>query len=110
MRPQIFGSAFLPLAANAAWHLSRAVTRLLPERRRPTPAWAPTRVPKSRDRSSPPFGVPRRTQSLCPQCNADAVRAVLNGFANVTDFKSDPGVIDAHILEESDRILMRKTC
>ena len=31
-------------------------------------------------------------------------------FANVTDFRSDPGVIDAHILEDSGRILMRKTC
>ncbi len=57
-----------------------------------------------------PFGVPRRTQSLCPRCNADAVSAVLNGFANVTDFRSDPGVIDAHIVEESGRIVMRKTC
>ena len=47
---------------------------------------------------------------LCPRCNAEAVSAVLSGFANVTDFRSDPGVIDAHILEESGRILMRKTC
>jgi len=110
MRPQIFGSAFLPLAANAAWHLSRAVTRLLPERSTPAPAWAPTALPKSHDRSTPPVGVPRRTQSLCPRCNADAVDAVLGGFANVTDFRTDPGVIDAHILEDSGRILMRKAC
>ena len=81
-----------------------------PNRNRPRPVWAPAPLPKSRDRSTPLFGVPRRTQSLCPGCNADAVGAVLNGFANVTDFRTDPGVIDAQIVEESGRIVMRKTC
>ena len=110
MRPHVFGSALLSAAANAGWHLSGAASRALPERKGPTPVWAPAPLPKSRDRSTPAFGVPRRTQSLCPRCNADAVGAVLHGVANVTDFRTDPGVIDAQIVEESGRIVMRKTC
>jgi uncharacterized radical SAM superfamily Fe-S cluster-containing enzyme len=110
MRPQVFGSALLSGAANAAWYLSRAVSCALPEGSRPTLAWAPAPLPKSRHRSTPSFGVPRRTQSLCPRCNADAVSAVIHGVANVTDFRTDPGVIDAHIIEESGRIVMRKKC
>ena len=110
MRPHVFGSISLSAAANAAWCLSCKATRLLPERSRSAPAWAPASLPKSHDRSIPPFGVPRRTQSLCPRCNAEAVSSVLSGFSNVTDFRSDQGVIDAHILEDSGRILMRKTC
>jgi hypothetical protein len=110
MRPHVFGSALLSAAANAGWHISRAASHALPERNRPTPVWAPAPLPKSQDRSTLPFGVPRRTQSLCPRCNADAVNAVLNGFANLTDFRTDQGVIDANIVEESGRILMRKSC
>lgn len=110
MRLHVFGPALLSAAANASWHLSRAASRGLPNRDRPTPLWAPGPLPRSRDRSTPLFGVPRRTQSLCPGCNADAVGGVLKGFANITDFRTDPGVIDAQIVEESGRIVMRKTC
>src|SRR5688572_22406352 len=110
MRLHVFGSALLSAAANASWHLSQAVSRALPERNRPTPVWAPAQLPKSRDRSTPAFGIPRRTQSLCPRCNADAVGAVLHGVANVTDFRTDPGVLNAKVVEESGRIVMRKTC
>lgn len=110
MQPLVFGSALMSAAANAAWHFSRAASRAVPDRSRPTPTWAPAPLPKSYERPTPSFGLPRRTQSLCPRCNVDAVSAVLTGFANVTDFRRDPGVIDAHILEESGRIVMRKTC
>lgn len=110
MRPEVFRSRLLSAAANAGWHLSRAASRVLPERSAPRPTWAPAPLSKSQNRSTPSFGVPRRTQSLCPRCNADAVSAVLSGVANVTEFRTDPGVIDADILKESGRILMRKTC
>ena len=55
-------------------------------------------------------GVPRRTLSLCPDCNREAVDAVINGDAAIADFRDKPGIIEAEILEEAGRILMRKAC
>jgi uncharacterized radical SAM superfamily Fe-S cluster-containing enzyme len=55
-------------------------------------------------------GVPRKTLSLCPGCNREAVDAVLKGEIDAADFRDNPGVIEAEILEEGGRILMRKTC
>ena len=56
------------------------------------------------------MGVPRRTLSLCPECNREAVNAVIVGDANLADFRDRPGIIEAEIIEEAGRILMRKAC
>src|SRR5438874_1012247 len=97
-----------PAAANIAWHASRMLGAFFPHRSRP--AWAPGPLPKSHERTAPPLGLPRRTQSLCPQCNRQAVDDVLAGARTVSDFRVHPGVVDAQIVEETGRILMRKTC
>jgi 7,8-dihydro-6-hydroxymethylpterin dimethyltransferase len=55
-------------------------------------------------------GVPRRTLSLCPECNREALDSVIRGESSVTDFSNRPGIIEAEILEEAGRILMRKAC
>lgn len=109
-RTLVSGLALLSGTANAAWHLSHLIAGLASVRCRPTPAWAPGPLPRSTERTQPPLGVPRRTQSLCPKCNAEAVDAVLAGLATVADFRARPGVIEADIVEDGGRILMRKTC
>ena len=55
-------------------------------------------------------GVPRRTLSLCPDCNREAVEAVTRGEASLAEFRDRPGIIEARIVEEAGRILMRKAC
>jgi len=55
-------------------------------------------------------GIPRKTLSLCPDCNREAVEAVLIGEIDAADFRDNPGIIEAEILEEGGRILMRKAC
>jgi tetraether lipid synthase len=55
-------------------------------------------------------GVPRRTLSLCPDCNREAAEAVIRGEATAADFSERPGIIEAEIVEEAGRILMRKAC
>ena len=55
-------------------------------------------------------GVPRKTLSLCPDCNREAADAVIGGQATIADFRNKPGIIEAEILEEAERILMRKAC
>jgi hypothetical protein len=56
------------------------------------------------------MGVPRRTLSLCPECNREAAEATVRGDSSLADFRDRPGVIEAEILEEAGRILMRKAC
>ena len=55
-------------------------------------------------------GVPRRTLSLCPDCNREGAEGVIRGEASLAEFRDRPGIIEAEILEEAGRILMRKAC
>ncbi len=109
-RTQVSGLALLSGSANAASHLSRAVARALPHGSTPTPVWAAGPIPPNAERSKLPLGVPRSTQSLCPKCSREAVDAVLNGAMTVSDFRIRPGLVDAEIVEEAGRVLIRKTC
>ncbi|HVH69618.1 MAG TPA: hypothetical protein VNB49_00720, partial [Candidatus Dormibacteraeota bacterium] len=97
-------------AVSGAWLASKAIDGILPEGILPSPSWAPGPLPKQRERIPMAKGVPRRTLSLCPDCNREAVEAVLKGEIDVADFRDNPGVIEAEILEEGGRILMRKAC
>src|SRR6266478_1962976 len=97
-------------ASNAAWLASKAIQGAFPEGNLPSPSWAPGRLLKQRDRMPMATGIPRKTASLCPDCNREAVDAVLKGEMEVADFRNNPGVIEAEILEEGGRILMRKAC
>ena len=74
------------------------------------PTWATRPLQSGVNRTKPPFGVPRRTQSLCPRCNVTAVSAVCRDAAPMSDFRDHPGLIEAEIVEANGRIVMRKTC
>ncbi len=104
-------SALASGLANVAWHAFQAVNRLLPEGELPHPKWAPGKILKSYERSSPPLGIPRTTDSLCPKCIPEARAALVAGETDVnTLVASSPGEIPAEIVEENGRILMRKIC
>src|SRR6266436_1245701 len=96
--------------SNGAWQVSKAINRVFPEANLPSPCWAAGRLLKQRDRTPMDTGVPRKTLSLCPECNREAVEAVLKGEIEPADFRDNPGIIEAEILEEGGRILMRKAC
>jgi len=55
-------------------------------------------------------GTPRKTLSLCPDCNREAINAVNSGRADLEHFRNSPGIIEAEIFEEAGRILIRKAC
>jgi len=96
--------------SNAAWSFTRNINSILPAGRLPQPSWAPAPLPKSSERIPMTTGVPRKTLSLCPECNREAADAVIRGNSSVDDFRDQPGVVEAEILEEAGRILMRKAC
>ena len=103
-------TTLLSRAAGVAWKATQAINRILPERELPSPAWAPCRLKKTSERSSPPFGIPRETDSLCPHCNIDVRKAILSGNEPIEKLRTEPGLIKADIVEERGRVLMRKTC
>jgi len=96
--------------ANAAWRILQPINNMLPAGKLPRPSWAPGPLLKERDRTPMDIGVPRKTLSLCPDCNREAVEAVLKGEIGAADFRDNPGIIEAEILEEGGRILMHKAC
>ncbi len=97
-------------AANAIWKVTRPINNTLPEGHLPSPKWAPGPLLKRGQRKPMDQGVPRKTLSLCPDCNNEAVEAVLQGEMNITAFRDNPGIVEAAIVEDGGRILMRKAC
>ncbi len=105
------GSSFVSGLSNVTWKAFQAINRLLPEGELPHPRWAPRRILKSHERSAPPLGIPRGTDSLCPKCVPEVRNAIIRGEADLSLLtNSNPGEIKAQLLEENGRILMRKVC
>src|SRR5215470_9008870 len=100
----------LHAASNAAWTFSKRINSAFPQGKMPQPSWAPGPLLRSNERMPVATNVPRRTLSLCPGCNREAINAVISGRADLDYFRNSPGVIEAQIVEEADRILMRKAC
>jgi uncharacterized radical SAM superfamily Fe-S cluster-containing enzyme len=97
--------------ANWSWHTFQAVNTRLPEGELPSPSWAPGTLLKSGQRTKPPLGWPRETDSLCPRCVVETRNAIIRGERDVADLvNGHNGEIKAHIVEEGGRIVIRKTC
>ncbi len=104
-------AALLTQAADLAWRAIQAINTRLPEGQLPIPKWAPGRIAKSRERSAPPLGFPRITDSLCPKCIPELRSAIIEGSVNPDSaIRGYPGRLEARLVEENGRILMRKTC
>ena len=104
------GSKAFPSFSDILWNLTDYINSRVPAGTLSTPNWAPGRLLKSCERSMPPLGLPRKTTSLCPKCNQEAAFDVLCEAKGQSDFADDPGLIEAEILEEAGRVLMRKVC
>lgn len=107
----IAGSKAISKLADLGWRAFQAVNRSLPEGHSIQPKWAPQPLLKSYERTSPPLGFPRETDSLCPKC----VKAVRNGVISGDIpldilMHSHPGEIKAQIVEEDGKVFIRKTC
>jgi hypothetical protein len=104
-------SKLLSNLSDVAWKAFQSVNKRLPEGEAIRPTWAPGPLLKSYERSAPPLGFPRETDSLCPRCVKEVRDAVISGeTALETLMHSHPGEIKAQILEEDGRVIMRKTC
>ena len=97
--------------ANLGWHGLQAVNMRLPETPSRSPEWAPGPLLKTRERTMPPLGWPRETDSLCPRCVVETRQAILRGERDLADLvHGHIGEVKARIAEEDGRLLIRKTC
>ena len=103
--------SFVARTADMAWRAIQAINTRLPEGNLPKPDWAPGRIAKSRERSIPPLGFPRETDSLCPRCVPEIRERITQTGEDIgTLLKNSPGQLKAQLVEENGRILIRKTC
>src|SRR6185369_5519955 len=110
MRLHQIGDLALKGLAHGAWKVAAVVNRRMAEGRF-QPKWAPAPLLKSREKSKPPLGWPRETDSLCPRCVKEAREQVLSGKADLKLLiEGKPGEIKANIVERNGEILMEKTC
>jgi uncharacterized radical SAM superfamily Fe-S cluster-containing enzyme len=101
---------FLVGTANTTWPLVVAWNRRF-ERPSIRPPWAPAPLLKRRERTFPPLGWPRSTDSLCPRCVREAREAILDGKRSMLELiEGKPGEIKAEIVEEAGQVVMKKTC
>ena len=97
-------------SADVLWSFARAVDRRFAERSF-RPKWAPAPLLKQREKTFPPLGFPRETDSLCPRCVSEVRTEILSGDVDwKVLIEGNPGEIKASIVEEDGKILMRKDC
>ena len=99
------------VAAGVAWPLMQRFNAALPETAPFKPRWSDKPIPRKAERTKPPLGWPRQTDSLCPECVKEVRRAVLAGELDLaTLVNENPGEIRATIREKDGGIVMQKSC
>jgi len=105
------GSSMASGFASLAWKAFQTINTRLPEGELPYPGWAPGKMAKSCERSVPPLGFPRETDSLCPRCVPEIREKIVRGDVDIDVLlNGNPGEIKAQLVEEDGCILIRKVC
>jgi tetraether lipid synthase len=93
------------------WSAFQSINRLVPESESPRPDWAPGPLLKSRQRTHPPLGFPRKTDSLCPKCVVQTRNEIIRGERDLSVLTNGhEGEIPAMLVEEDGKIFIRKSC
>ena len=97
-------------AAKATWVVFDRLNRIKPNPS-PTPKWSEKPLLKSYEKSKPPLGWPRTTDSLCPKCVPEIRQQILDGhLPHEVLMNEKVGEIKAQIIERDGKILMVKDC
>src|SRR5579872_25704 len=98
------------VAAKGAWVVYDRLNRISPNPS-PTPKWSDKPLLKSYQKSKPPLGWPRSTDSLCPKCVPEIRQQIIDGKLPVEVLMNEKaGEIKAKIIERDGKILMVKDC
>ncbi|MBV8206746.1 MAG: radical SAM protein [Acidobacteria bacterium] len=109
-RPIKYVEKGLTLTAQAAWAVFERLNRIKPNPSF-TPAWSDKPLLKSYQKTKPPLGWPRATDSLCPRCVPEIRKQILDGkLPHEVLLNEKVGEIKAQIVERDGKILMVKDC
>jgi uncharacterized radical SAM superfamily Fe-S cluster-containing enzyme len=98
------------LGARGAWVVFDRLNRIKPNPA-PTPKWSDKPLLKSFQKSKPPLGWPRATDSLCPKCVPEIRQQILDGqLPHEVLLNEKVGEIKATIIEQDGKIMMVKEC
>ena len=109
-KPIKYAEKAFTYAAGAAWAVFDQLNQI---RQNPgfIPAWSEKPLLKSYEKTKPPLGWPRETDSLCPRCVPEIRKRILDGETPVDVLYHDrPGEIKAQVIERDGKILMVKDC
>src|ERR1700760_4477909 len=98
------------VGANAAWQIFDRLNQI---NQNPsfTPKWSEKPLLKSYQKSKPPLGWPRETDSLCPKCIPEIRQRIVDGEVDYKILLNEPvGEIKAKIIERDGQIVMVKEC
>ena len=109
-KPIKYVEAAAVAAAKVTWMVFDRVNRIKPNPS-PTPKWSDKPLLKSYEKSKPPLGWPRATDSLCPKCVPEIRQQILDGkLPHEVLMNEKVGEIKATIVERDGKILMVKEC
>src|SRR5215813_9522265 len=104
-KPIKYAEKALTYAARAAWTVFDAANRIKPNASF-TPRWSDKPLLKSYQKSRPPLGWPRTTDSLCPRCIPEIRRQIVDGkLPHEILLNQKVGEIKAQIIERNGKIL-----
>jgi uncharacterized radical SAM superfamily Fe-S cluster-containing enzyme len=109
-KPIKYVEAAAVAAAKGTWFFFERLNRIKPNPS-PTPKWSDKPLLKSYEKSKPPLGWPRATDSLCPKCVPEIRQQILDGhLPHEVLMNEKVGEIKATIVERDGKILMVKDC
>ena len=109
-KPIKYAEKAFTVAAGAAWVVFDKLNQIA---QNPSfiPAWSEKPLLKSYEKTKPPLGWPRTTDSLCPKCVPEIRKRILDGETPMDVLYNDrPGEIKAQVIERDGKILMVKDC
>src|SRR6476620_1670144 len=111
MHPPIkYAEKALSIAANGAWQVFSRLNKLAPNASF-TPKWSDKPLQKSYQKTKPPLGWPRETDSLCPTCVREARQQILDGKKPVDVILNENVFENKTATTEKDgKIVMVKDC
>src|SRR6478736_3767117 len=109
-KPVKYAEKVLTYGAKGAWAVFEKINCIKP---RPsfTPKWSDKPILKSWEKTKPPLGWPRSTDSLCPKCVPEIRQQIVDGKLPYKILLTEKiGEIKAQIIERDGKILMVKDC
>jgi 7,8-dihydro-6-hydroxymethylpterin dimethyltransferase len=109
-KPIKYAEKALTYAAGAAWVVFDKINSI---NQKPsfTPKWSEKPLLKSYEKTKPPLGWPRETDSLCPKCIPEIRQQIVDGkLPHEILLTEKVGEIKAQVIERDGKILMVKDC